>query len=555
MARLPDAQALGERPVPQPRGGIPSIANAGIAEGVEASAATKGVSEFADKLAAAGEKIWAREDDIQYLASSRKHRELTDAQTLKTLTSADLSSPDSVKKHNQEVTNIEQQTLESFGGRENARIKLAANLQQYRFNSIAQVAAASTKAQHDVVISEVGRYRNDLSGKMALGDIDYSGATKKIEDFVNARALPPHTKPSLISDVKGELAEQEISRILPQATADPVGGPAKMENAISIFAQAVPDMKEERRDRVVKLFEAMANPPRVLSPKEASNLGFLPGTVVQRDNTGLKVLQTPPASQVEREAKIKNYAGMMARTQPEWTDQQRIDEATKLIDKEIEYQYDSSQGMWTRLDKTTNQSTVLPSMPLQEPGAKPPPPENVGLYNRAAKINEVAGIKGAAKDAFSRTAGQTTSEFVDTETEKVRTEAKFAQEALVRAMILSHGGGRESEAQVKHLEKLIDIAPSIWSSHAQLLSRMQEIDRNIRINLETETEKLTTPGLSGKTLSQTRETINAYRGFLKRLGYNPAPPPEGIPLGSIQMDKPYKGKKAWKDPRGGLWVE
>ena len=67
MARLPDAQALGERPVPQPRGGIPSIANAGVAEGTQAQASTKGVAEFADQLSKAAMKIQNREDAVEHV--------------------------------------------------------------------------------------------------------------------------------------------------------------------------------------------------------------------------------------------------------------------------------------------------------------------------------------------------------------------------------------------------------------------------------------------------------------------------------------------------------
>ena len=66
MARLPDAQALGERPTPAPRGGIVSgPSNAGLGESVQAAAATKGVVEFADKLAQAGDRIMTREETVE----------------------------------------------------------------------------------------------------------------------------------------------------------------------------------------------------------------------------------------------------------------------------------------------------------------------------------------------------------------------------------------------------------------------------------------------------------------------------------------------------------
>ena len=556
MVKLPEG-VPGPAPDARPTGPDPrqlGIANVGVAEQAEVFSAQAGVNELADQLSKAGEKIWAREDDLKFLAASREFREKTDAETLKTLTSADLSKTDSVKKHNEAVTAIEDQTLGSFDGRAEARIKLAANLQQHRFSTIAQVAAASTKAQHDVVISEVKRYGNDLAGKLALGEIDYPQARDMVENFVNARQLQPHIKPSLISDVRGELAQQEIAHIIPMALADPVNGPAKLEGAIRLFAQAAPDMNETRRDNIVKLFESAANPPRLLTPAEVAAAGLPLGTVMEMRKDGRHSLYSPPAGKLERDQKIAQYVQIMESTRPDWSAEQKQAEAIGIVDNKIKYQIDNGQTI--RINEFTGESTTAPNIPIQTPGTPAPQPKvNIGLYGTVARINDVAGAKGAAKDVLARTLGQPISEFVDKETEKVRTDAQFAQEALVRAIILSHEGSREGIEQVKHIEKLVDIAPSFWKSYDQLLTRMQQIDKNIRFAIEGEEAKLSSPGLSGKTLSQTRATIIAYKNFLRRLDYKEAVLPAGLPPGSTPTNKTFRGRKLFQTPQGKFWSE
>src|SRR3990167_1890726 len=112
MAKLPDAQALGERPVPSPRGGIISgPSNAGLPEAIQARDATKGVVEFADQLAQAGERIYRREDYIKSSLALDEFRKKSDDLKRDYLANRNLADPDSAKNFTTEIEAIENSVL------------------------------------------------------------------------------------------------------------------------------------------------------------------------------------------------------------------------------------------------------------------------------------------------------------------------------------------------------------------------------------------------------------------------------------------------------------
>ena len=543
MARLPDSQALGERPVPQPRGGIPSISNAGVAEGVQAQASTKGVVEFADQLAQAGERIWARDDDIKSLQAVRNFREKADAKTREFLTTGSIADPDSAKRHNEEMSRLEQEVLGGFTGRENARVKVSSQLQTLRFGYVNKVVDESTKAQQGLVLDEVKQERNAIAAESVVSN-DLDGGISRLEKFIDERAsLTDEVKSALKSDGRGELAEQHITNLLVQRDKN---------TALSLFKTWARDLDEKRRDRIVNRFEAVEKTTRLMSGAEKRMAGIPADIVAQVKSDGAISLVYNPEKDVKiRDQKIIALAQDLMKADPSMTTEQAESEATGRIDGHISVEMNPVTGKVLKIDRRTQTVTEVPIGASAEPS--PVADKPMGLYESAGE-GGVAGVVGFGQSIIAKTLGQISDKFVAEEIIERRKDFETIQGGLVRAFAVNT---RLPAAEIQRIQKETSLSPDAFNSRTAFLAELRSIDKNLRVRLANEIATRDDPNVSPDQRSDAGKAARDIKNFLDRLDVpqNKDALPRGIPQGSKKIPgKTKHGKEIYEDPNGKRWV-
>jgi len=165
MARLPDAQALGERPVPQPRGGIPSVSNAGVAEATQAQASTKGVVEFADQLTQASDRIMTREETVDRARAYGEFENAAANELRRLSTEGDFSRLETTRQYGGFLERKKNEILSSHQGRGDSRAALAARLETFKSKFADSAAAEGMKAQEKLVADTLGKSLNSLTDR------------------------------------------------------------------------------------------------------------------------------------------------------------------------------------------------------------------------------------------------------------------------------------------------------------------------------------------------------------------------------------------------------
>ena len=183
MAKLPDAQALGERPVPSPRGGIISgPSNAGLPEAVQARDATKGVVEFADQLAQASNRIMTREETVER-ARAYTGFESAAAEELRRLTTeGDFSKRETAARYGEFLSKKRDEFVNTHGGRPESQAMLAARLEQSRFKFADAAAAEGLKAEQKLVADTLGMRFNSLTDRAYRTDERLDSLWKEADD-------------------------------------------------------------------------------------------------------------------------------------------------------------------------------------------------------------------------------------------------------------------------------------------------------------------------------------------------------------------------------------
>ena len=176
MARLPDAQALGERPVPQPRGGIPSISNAGVAEGTQAQASTRGVAEFADQLSKAALKIQNREDAVEHVNRLGEYEEFSTSLLRDTSLKQDISDRGVLGGFGEELRKKKTEIVGRGGMSPDGMAKLEADLEK-------------TRVSHSVKAGELSRIQSSKKTGILLNQTVNQLASEYIADVANPNKL------------------------------------------------------------------------------------------------------------------------------------------------------------------------------------------------------------------------------------------------------------------------------------------------------------------------------------------------------------------------------
>src|SRR3990167_730746 len=171
MARLPDAQALGGRPTPSPRGGVISgPSNAGLPESVEARDATKGVVEFADQLAKAGERIQRRRDAVEHANNLGEYEDFATEELRRTSLEEDVSRQEVLAGLGDRLRQKKTEILSRATSSPDGMARLEADLEKTRVTHSIQAAGIARTQESKKINLRMGQHINELSSEY-LSDI------------------------------------------------------------------------------------------------------------------------------------------------------------------------------------------------------------------------------------------------------------------------------------------------------------------------------------------------------------------------------------------------
>ena len=216
MARLPDAQALGERPVPRPGGGIPSISNAGIAEETQATVATKGFTEFADQLAQAGDRIMTRQETVERARAYGDFDTLAANELRRLSTEGDFSKLSTIKQYGEFLGKKRDEILAAHPGRADSVAVLTARLETSKARFVDHAAVEGLKAEEKLVADTLGKAFNSLTDRAYRGDerLDalFSGVDQIVSDM--GPAIPGSDKLKHTRVAKEQIGVARFNQLL-----------------------------------------------------------------------------------------------------------------------------------------------------------------------------------------------------------------------------------------------------------------------------------------------------------------------------------------------------
>lgn len=231
MARLPDAQALGEGKLPQPRGGlIPGPSNAGLAELTAEKFATAGVSEFADQLAQAGQRIQKRRDAIEHVNNLGEYETFATEELRKTSLEQDLTKQEVLAGLGERLRQKKTELLSRGGLSADGMARLEADLERTRVTHSVQAAGLARVQESKKTAIMIGQdintlaseYLSDMANPRKLGEVfgkldqkltSYAGALEPQEEIMyarNGRSLIVFGALSMLAETRPDAAEDVL---------------------------------------------------------------------------------------------------------------------------------------------------------------------------------------------------------------------------------------------------------------------------------------------------------------------------------------------------------
>lgn len=233
MARLPDAQALGERPTPTPRGGIVSgPSNAGLGESVQAATATKGVVEFADQLAQAGQRIQRRRDAVEHVNNLGEYETFATEELRKTSLEQDLTKQEVLSGLGERLRQKKTELLSRGGLSPDGMARLEADLEKTRVTHSVQAGGLARVQESKKTALMIGQnvnelaseYLADMANPRKLGEVfgkldqklsAYAGALEPQEEIMfarNGRSMIVFGALSMLAETRPDAAEDILSQ-------------------------------------------------------------------------------------------------------------------------------------------------------------------------------------------------------------------------------------------------------------------------------------------------------------------------------------------------------
>lgn len=551
MARLPDVQALGGAVTPEPKGPIASISRPGIAEATQSEESLRGIGELANQLAQAGERVMQREDSIESLRAIRAYREKANEEARRLLAEGDLADPNTTKSYADFLQRLEGGTLGSFGGREDAKLKTAARLQEMKLDLVDRVAGASIKAQQDMIKSEIEGHLNQFGVKIKENPGQVFNHVNEFSNLIDGLPGSPETKRAYKREGQGFLYETAINEMISAGMVR--GVPGAMNDAWDLITdpEVSAALGEGRQKAIFNRINNIPKMTRVLTPTETSQLGFPSNVIVQRRGDGsLDVVFKPEKDSGVRERKIADLTARFVASGMD--DASAVAKAQDIADGNLRIEVVPGLGVVREVNVVSGSAREVQLDEGQSAvvGATP----QTTLY-QLAQSGSIAGVVPGAQEALGKTVGQIPGVPVATDVIQARQEIQVAQNELVRALSVNR---RFPATEMERIRKEIQIEPAMMDSTEALLSRMKGIDKSLRVRLANEEATAKNPNLPQQMRADAIQSARDIRNFLNRLGAPgneaKAPTPDGLPPGAQKIGKTRSGKDVYQAPNGKKYV-
>ena len=422
MAKLPDAQALGERQTPSPRGGIPSgPSNAGLPEAVQARDATKGVVEFANTLQKAGMQIRQREESVARLKDLDLFETTANEEMRRVAAEGDLSRLETVKGFGGFLRQLEATTLNNHSGGEDSKIRLSGRFQEIRTNLSSQMAARSNDAVRKKTEEIYGGYRNQLSLDVYDDPSQFDSAVARYNARIDEGPGSLDEKATYKLAALGDIAESAISKFIDSGAISDI--PGSMNDVMDVLdsADVRRSLGEARRNRILNSVAAAQRPqkPSEFAEKMGAAGFDLNKPTAESRQFARDVMLKPQVS-------ISNQAEAAGRAEKGKLDAKRVDELTT-----------NAVNSYQRLSEIDRYRTALDTGGFKV--------GSLGDYR--ATLARFADLLGAPDDIKNLIGSAKTADILDSAAQKMAmTEIpKFGQRTLA--------------AEIKILERAM---PTIW---------------------------------------------------------------------------------------------
>lgn len=183
---LPDVRSLGARQTPRVNAPILST-DAGTAASRAALGAAEDFAQMSQTLRDAGDRIQTRNEAIERLRAERDFRDQAGQITNEFLSSADIVSPDAVKKYGALIGDLERKAIEGHPGRAESQVQLSQRLQAFKFGVVDQVSKAGYSAQqamiNDQVEMEINTHMKNVSDDPANMLTEYGTFASTVDEL------------------------------------------------------------------------------------------------------------------------------------------------------------------------------------------------------------------------------------------------------------------------------------------------------------------------------------------------------------------------------------
>jgi hypothetical protein len=511
------------------------------------------LQEREDRLAAADARLNARRESVERMRAGREFHQFGTELYTEFESSRDFSRDEDVEEFGVALRKRAQETIASFQGSEEGRLRLQEKLEPILQQISDKVSVASVKAQDALVDREFDEVTNSLTARVRMGESPMvlinegmafleseKDALRPGQETAYVRALNARVWGSKIEDYIGKGAFEEAEELLSMPEVQAAVGQEAQSKAFNRIAAA----RTEGKTRVLTKGELVG----MGFPQETIDAGL----VVQRKNDGsVNVVFNPPKGDTEdaRKKRIDAIRDQLIRNGTE--EQEAADRAANIVDGNIRIEIVPGLGVAREINDLDGS---VREVPLGESGQITQPKPEETLYD-IAKRGNIAGVFPAAADLYGRTVGQIPGVPIAEQVSEDRQKVQIAGNDMIRALSINP---RFPVGEINRLREEIKIEPSVMDSQRALLARMRAIDEALAIRLENERQAAGDPNLPQETRSAAAQAVKDINNFLTRLGVPETDddlPPEGVPEFSTKTETVTEdGHEIWVDPTGKKWV-
>ena len=367
MARLPDAQSLGAGQPPQPRGGlVPGPSNAGMAELTAEKFATAGVSEFADKLVQAGDRIMTREETVERARAYGEFDAAAANELRRLSTEGDFSKLETTRKYGEFLSKKRDELINTHPGRGDSAAVLTARLETSRAKFVDHAASEGLKAQEKLIVDTLGKAFNSLTDRAYRGSERIDSLFSEVDQIVSdmGPAIPGSDKLKYTRTAKEQVGIAKFNQLLDSGAW---GEAKKLRDTLPQYGEIFGAQAQQHINHRIGALEQKVIEEATKGQREAIQkiteariiAGAVGGTPEERDANFARKLGLKPEKEGE-------FLGLVSElTRLEQTGQQNTARYKLLADRVTKLTSDT--GFSVEFNQETGQFSVSQGKPRSSP--------------------------------------------------------------------------------------------------------------------------------------------------------------------------------------------